>query len=69
MAVANTPATYVLATIQTVNSFIAQGLVAIVVKYLQSKLNSPTRLESVSVACISFITVQAEVPATDWDNI
>jgi hypothetical protein len=44
MAVANTLATYVLATIKTVNSFIAQGLVAIVVKYLQSKLNSPTRL-------------------------
>jgi hypothetical protein len=66
MAVANTLATYVLATIKTVNSFIAQGLVAIVVKYLQSKLNSPTRLELVSVVCL--ITVLAEVPCGVWDK-
>ncbi len=59
MAVANTPATY---------GFIALGIVDIVVKYLQSKLNSPTRLESVSAACMSFITVLAEVPGAVWDK-
>jgi hypothetical protein len=68
MAVANTLATYVLATVKTVNSFDAHCLVAIVVKYLQSKLNSLTRLESVSVVCMSFITVLAEVPGAARDK-